>query len=247
MKILAIDTSALVASAALCEDKTPIAIYSQKAGLNHSGTMLPIVKNVLDNTGTSIDDVDILAVSAGPGSFTGIRIGIATIKGLGFGKNKICIGVSTLEALAYNIAEFCQDALICPVMDARRGQLYNAIFELHSGELIRLAEDRLIDAKMLAAELASYDKPVYFVGDGYDIMARMTLPFHRETPPSARWQSGYGVAIAALHTYEIASDKSVFTDKLLRPEYLRLPQAEREANERAAREKENLSANHAEK
>ncbi len=247
MKILAIDTSALVASAALCEDDTPIAVYSQKAGLNHSGTMLPIVKNVFENTGVEIDDVDMLAVSAGPGSFTGIRIGIATIKGLGFGKNKICVGVSTLEAMSRNIADFCTDALICPVMDARRGQLYNAVFELHSGELIRLAEDRLVDAKTLAEELASYDKPVYFVGDGYDIMARMTLPYHRPTPKNARWQSGYGVAMAALHAYQTADDKSVFTDKLLRPEYLRLPQAEREANERAAREKQNLSTDHVEK
>ena len=247
MKILAIDTSAVIASAALCEDETPIAVYSQKAGLNHSGTMLPIVKNILDNTGTTIDDVDILAVSAGPGSFTGIRIGIATIKGLGFGKNKICIGVSTLEAMARNIAAFATDALICPVMDARRGQLYNAIFEWHSGELIRLAPDRLIDAKDLATELAAYDKPVYFTGDGYDIMARMLLPFHRETPKNARWQSGYGVAMAALHTYETAEDKSVFTDKLLRPEYLRLPQAEREANERAEREKQNPSTENVEK
>lgn len=247
MKILAIDTSALVASAALCEDETPIAVYSQKAGLNHSGTMLPIVKNVLENTETSIDDVDMLAVSAGPGSFTGIRIGIATIKGLGFGKNKTCIGVSTLEAMARNIAAFCTDALICPVMDARRGQLYNAIFEWHSGELIRLTPDRLIDANELATELAAYEKTVYFTGDGYDIMERMTLPFHRETPRNSRWQSGYGVALAALHAYETAEDKSAFTDKLLRPEYLRLPQAEREANERAAREKQNPSADHVEK
>ena len=100
MKILAIDTSAIVASCALCEDRVPVAVYSQKAGLNHSQTMLPMVKNLMDNTNVSIDDIDMLAVSAGPGSFTGIRIGVATIKGLAFGKDKICVGVSTLEAMA---------------------------------------------------------------------------------------------------------------------------------------------------
>lgn len=234
MKILAIDTSAVVASCALCEDETPIAVYSQKAGLNHSQTMLPMVKNLMDNTSTSIDDIDMLAVSAGPGSFTGIRIGIATIKGLAFGKSKICIGVSTLEAMARTIGTFATDAVICPVMDARRNQLYNAIFEIHGDKLIRLTEDRLIDAHELARELDAMDKPVYFVGDGYDLISKMNLPFQRQTPPAYRWQNAYGVAQTARVMFENAEDKSIFTDKLLRPEYLRAPQAEREAAEREA-------------
>ena len=166
MKILAIDTSAIVASCALCEDDVPVAVYSQKAGLNHSQTMLPMVKNLMDNTNVSIDDIDMLAVSAGPGSFTGIRIGVATIKGLAFGKGKICVGVSTLEAMAKTISSFAKDAIICPVMDARRNQLYNAIFEAHGDTVLRLTEDRLIDATELSKELDAMDKPVYFVGDG---------------------------------------------------------------------------------
>lgn len=246
MKILAIDTSALVASAALCDDETPIAIYTQKAGLNHSQTMLPIVKNILDNTQTDIDDIDMLAVSAGPGSFTGIRIGVSTIKGLAFGKNKICVGVSTLEAMARNIAVFCTDAVICPVMDARRNQLYNALFEIRGDKLLRIREDRLIEATALAKELDALDKPVFFVGDGYDIMAKMKLSYQKETPYSSRYQSGYGVAMAALARYHETGDKSIFTDKMLRPEYLRLPQAEREAKEREEREKNNISAGTAE-
>lgn len=234
MKILAIDTSALVATAALCDDEKLIAVYSQKAGMTHSQTMLPIIKNIMDNTETNIDDVDMIAVSEGPGSFTGIRIGIATAKGLAFGKNKICIGVSTLEAMARTIADFCTDAIICPVMDARRNQLYNAVFEMRGGKLLRLSEDRMIEAPALAKELDAMDRPVYFIGDGYDIMAKMKLSYQRETPVACRWQNGYGVAMAALALYNNTEDKSVFTDRMLRPEYLRLPQAERELKEKEA-------------
>ena len=234
MKILGIDTSALVATVALCEDEKPLAVYSQKCGLTHSQTMLPMVKNVLDNTNTDINDIDMIAVSEGPGSFTGIRIGIATVKGLAFGKNKICIGVSTLEAMARTIAEFCTDAVICPVMDARRNQLYNAVFQFRGGKLIRLCEDRMIEAPALAKELDAMDQPVYFIGDGYDIMARMKLSYQKDTPAACRWQNGYGVAMTALALYNDTQDKSVFTDHLLRPEYLRLPQAERELKEKEA-------------
>ena len=234
MKILAIDTSALVATAALCEDGTPIAVSSQKSGLTHSATMLPIVKNIMDNTNTSIDDIDMFAVSEGPGSFTGIRIGIATIKGLAFGKNKICVGVSTLEAMARTVASFCTDALICPVMDARRNQLYNAIFEYRGGKLLRLTPDRTVMADALAKELESMDKPVFFIGDGYHIMEKRKLSCMRETPVACRWQNGIGVALAALAAYNEAEDKSVFNDRMLRPEYLRLPQAERELKEKEA-------------
>lgn len=237
MKILAIDTSALVATAALCEDETPIAVSSQKSGLTHSATMLPIIKNIMDNTNTSIDDIDMFAVSEGPGSFTGIRIGIATVKGLAFGKDKPCVGVSTLEAMARTVASFCTDALICPVMDARRNQLYNAIFEYRGGKLLRLTPDRTVMADALAKELESMDKPVFFIGDGYHIMEKKKLSCYRETPVACRWQNGIGVALAALAAYNEAPDKSVFTDRMLRPEYLRLPQAERELKEREARAK----------
>lgn len=228
MKILAIDTSALVASAALCEDDTPIAIYSQKSGLTHSQTMLPVIRDLLVNTGNTIDSIDMLAVSHGPGSFTGVRIGISLIKGLAFGKNKICVGVSTLEAMARNLLPFCQDSLICPVMDARRGQLYTAVFEAHGNTLIRLTQDQLEAADTLAARLESWDKPVYFTGDGYEIMEKLSLSYMAETPKQARWQSGYGVALSALEAYRKNPDPSVFTDDALRPKYLRPSQAERE-------------------
>ncbi len=234
MKILAIDTSAVTASAALAEDGAPIAVYSQKAGQSHSETMLPMIKNMLDNTGTSIEDIDLFAVSEGPGSFTGIRIGISTIKGLAFGKNKPCIGVSTLEAMAHTVGTFAEDAVISPVMDARRNQVYNALFSVHGETLLRLTADRLIDAGELARELDDMDRPVIFVGDGYALMTKMKLPFQRPTPPAYRTQNAFGVAEAARLLFEKAEDKSVFTDTLLRPDYLRATQAEREADEKDA-------------
>lgn len=228
MKILAVDTSALVASAALCEDDTPIAVYSQKSGLTHSETMLPIIRDLLANTGTELDSVGMLAVSHGPGSFTGIRIGISLIKGLAFGKHKICVGVSTLEAMARSIQSLCRDALICPVMDARRGQLYTAVFEVRGTRLIRHSPDELESAKVLAQRLEAYDKPVYFTGDGYEIMEGLSLPYMEQTPKHARWQNGYGVALAALEAYRRDPCPENFTDSALRPVYLRPSQAERE-------------------
>ena len=233
MKILAIDTSALVASAALCENDTPIAVYSQKSGLTHSETMLPIIRDLLVNTGWKMDAIDMLAVSHGPGSFTGVRIGISLVKGLAFGKNKICVGVSTLEAMARNLLPFCQDALICPVMDARRGQLYTATFAVHGNTLLRLTPDRLEAAETLASELLEFDKPVYFTGDGYDIMKSFALSYAVDIPKTARWQSGYGVALAALEAYQQKPDPSIFTDTALKPRYLRPSGAERKMEMRS--------------
>ena len=231
MKILGIDTSALVATVALCEDEKPLAVYSQKCGLTHSQTMLPMVKNVLDNTDTSIDDIDMIAVSEGPGSFTGIRIGISTVKGLAFGKNKICIGVSTLEAMARTVAEFCTDAIICPVMDARRNQLYNALFLCESGKLTRICEDRLVSVFDLEEELKKYsDKKIYLCGDGYDIAKNAFTTVKTEnTPLISQYQSAYSVALGAL---EIAKQELLTTDIELSPVYLRASQAERERLEK---------------
>ena len=237
MLILALDSTAQVGSVALCEDETLIAEYTLNTGHTHSETLLPMVESVLKITGYTVDDVDLFVCTAGPGSFTGVRIGAATVKGLAFGKNKICIGVSTLEAMARTIAEFCTDAIICPVMDARRNQLYNAVFEYRGGRLLRLTEDRTVEAGALAKELEAMDRPVYFIGDGYAIMEKRKLSCQRETPQASRLQNGYGVALAALDLYMNTEDKSVFTDRLLRPEYLRLPQAERELREKEARTK----------
>lgn len=232
MKILALDSSAICASASIAEDGKMTAVYTQKNGLTHSSTLLPMVDSLLKNAILSIDDIDMFAVSAGPGSFTGVRIGVSVIKGLAFGKNKICVPVSTLEALAFNAHGMTGDFLVVPVMDARRSQLYNAVFEYSDGKITRLCEDRLISAAELEKELAPCKKPVYFFGDGYGIAEKLTLPQKLGTPIIAVEQNAASVAAAAFLKYQNAKDKSVFTDKLLRPVYLRASQAEREAEEK---------------
>ncbi|MBO5757809.1 MAG: tRNA (adenosine(37)-N6)-threonylcarbamoyltransferase complex dimerization subunit type 1 TsaB, partial [Clostridia bacterium] len=126
MKILALDSTAVVGSVALCEDTRMVAHYTLNTGNTHSQTLLPMIESALGCAEWEIDDLDLIAVSNGPGSFTGVRIGVATVKGLAFGKNIPCAGVSTLEALAYNLRYF--NGIICPVMNARRAQVYNALF-----------------------------------------------------------------------------------------------------------------------
>lgn len=232
MKILAIDTSAIVASAALYENDEPIAFCSQRSGLTHSETMLPIVRDLLRNAKTELSDIDLFAVSAGPGSFTGVRIGISTVKGLAFGTNKPCVGVSTLEAMAWSIAPFCEGEIICPVMDARRDQVYNALFTYRNGRPFRLTEDSLLSADALIERLAAYKMPVRVMGDGYHLLEKKAPPFMLYTPKASRQQSGCGVAQAAYALYLETEDKSRFSDILLRPEYLRPSQAERELAEK---------------
>ena len=139
MKILALDSTAVAASVALCEDGELLGEYTVRNGNTHSQTLLPMVESLLSFFEMSADDIDLFAASSGPGSFTGVRIGAATVKGLAFGTQKPCLGVSTLEALAYNLIG--QNGLICPVMNARRKQVYTALFRCQSGQLERLLPD----------------------------------------------------------------------------------------------------------
>jgi len=236
MKILAVDTTATSASVAVCEGKTVLATYTQKNGLTHSETLLPMIEAVLKNLKFTPDDIDMFAVSEGPGSFTGVRIGVAALKGLAFGKNKICVGTSTLDALARNAQGLPGRFLAVPVMDARRSQLYNAVFEYSDGELTRLCEDRLISAAELEKELAGSEIPVYFFGDGYSIAAKLDIPAKVTTPPILILQNGASVAASALAKYEASEAKENFTDFALSPKYLRASQAERE-EERKRKEK----------
>lgn len=229
MKILAIDTTAKVAAAAVCDGTTPISSYSCPGGFTHSETMLPAIDSLLSENGITANDIDIFAVSSGPGSFTGVRIGVSIIKGLAFGKNKVCIGVSTLEALSHNGRTIKEDFISCPVMDARRNQLYNALFEYKDGKMTRLCSDRLISADELSKELSGYSLPVYFFGDGYEI-ARSAFPQSLPTPEELILQNGVSVALNAYELYTESNNKAVFTDKLLLPSYLRASQAERNYN-----------------
>lgn len=230
MKILALDSSAVVGSVALCEDTRMVAHYTLNTGNTHSQTLLPMIESALKSAEWEIDDLDLLAVSQGPGSFTGVRIGIATVKGLAFGKNIPCAGVSTLEALAYNLRYY--NGILCPVMNARRAQVYNALFACENGVLTRLCPDRAISIAELDEELAGLDQPIYLVGDGYDI----TLDGLEKTtvvpvPDELRYQSGYSVALCGLAAYKRGESVD---DTTLAPVYLRPSQAERERNERLA-------------
>lgn len=228
MLILALDSTALVASVALCCDERPIASFTVKNGNTHSETLLPMVEAVLRSAGVTVDDVDLFACSEGPGSFTGVRIGAATIKGLAFGKNKNCLGVSTLEALAENLVPF--DGIICPVMNARRGQVYNALFACEDGKLVRLCEDRALPVTELETELLQKGAPFALCGDGIDEfhrLAQKSAPV--ATPTLLCDQSAVSVAKVALRR---ANEGESGTDADLKPVYLRLPQAERERLEK---------------
>lgn len=232
MKILALDSSAVVGTVALCEDQKLIAHYTLNTGNTHSQTLLPMVESVLRLSEWEIGDVELFAVSHGPGSFTGVRIGISTVKGLAFGKNIPCAGVSTLEALAYNLRGV--NGLICPVMNARRSQVYNALFSCKDGVLTRLCPDRAISIAELDEELAGMEGPIYLCGDGYDItvdgFAKTTVV---PVPPEQRYQSAYSVALCGFDAYNSGN----YTDDVtLAPVYLRPSQAERERNERLAKE-----------
>ena len=151
MKILALETSAKSVSCAVVEDGAPLASAYQCTGLTHSRTLLPMVDAMLKNADLTIGDMDALAIAAGPGSFTGLRIGIAAVKGLAWAADKPCLGISTLEAMAENIAHL--NGLVVGAMDARRAQVYNAVFEAKAGSLTRLTPDRAISLEELCAQL----------------------------------------------------------------------------------------------
>ena len=233
MLILAFESSARPASCALLRDGELLAQYSQCSRLTHSRTLLPMAEDMLKNTELSLDDVDLFAVAHGPGSFTGVRIGVSTVKGLAWAGDKPCVGVSTLEAMAWHGAAV--GGLICPVMDARRSQVYNALFEIRDGAPARLTEDRPLALEELAAELRERGGVPFLVGDGAELCAAFLkeagIPF-RLAPDNLRWQSAWGVAMAAW-------DKTPGSADALLPVYLRLSQAERERQARLAAEKTN--------
>ena len=229
MKILALDSTALVASVALCEDDKLLGELTLNNGNTHSQTLLPMVEFLLKQFDMTPCDVDLFAATAGPGSFTGVRIGVATLKGLAFGTNKPCAAVSTLEALAYNLKDF--DGLVCPVMNARRKQVYTALFRASNGRLTRLMDDSAIAIAELDEKLKQFEDPVRLCGDGYDITKELLT--HPIIPVSERYrhQSAFSVAEVALQKYQSGD---VGTDLNLSPVYLRLSQAERERAERQA-------------
>ncbi|MBQ9978709.1 MAG: tRNA (adenosine(37)-N6)-threonylcarbamoyltransferase complex dimerization subunit type 1 TsaB [Clostridia bacterium] len=235
MKILSLDSTAVVSTVAICENERLLAQFTINNGNTHSETLLPMIEASLKVLKLTVDDIDLFACSAGPGSFTGVRIGAATVKGLAFNKNKPCAPVSSLDALAHNL--LYADGIVCPVMNARRGQLYNALFLCENGKLTRLCEDRLLSVYDLEDELFSKyaDKNIYLCGDGYDIAkGSFTKVNTQSTPLLHQYQSAYSVALCAL---ESAKQELLTTDIELSPVYLRASQAERERLERLEKEK----------
>ena len=230
MLILAFETSAKAASVALTENGRLLGESYQNTGLTHSQTLMVMAEDALKQCGKTAADVEAVAVAAGPGSFTGVRIGVAAAKGFAWGKELPCYGVSTLEAMAESLGVF--DGYVCPCMDARRAQVYNALFLAQGGKLTRITEDRAIALKDLKEELKNWGKPVFLVGDGAnlcyntladDVPALVLPPEHR------LHQRAVGVAILAQRHFEqgITPNGGELT-----PNYLRLSQAEREKLER---------------
>ncbi len=226
MTILGIDSSAVSAGCAIVRDGRVLYEGFVNIGLTHSQTLMPLIDDALNRAGVTLEEIDRIAVSHGPGSFTGVRIGIATVKGLAFAGNIPCVGVSTLAAIAHGAA--CADGVLCPVMDARRDQVYNALFSCESGELTRLCDDRALSLDDLAAEISAREETVWLCGDGAGLcMDKLgeRCPNLRMVPESVRWQRGSGVAFAAAGLPAV--DAAVLV-----PVYLRLPQAERELRAR---------------
>lgn len=226
MKILAIETSAKSVSAAVVENGVPLASAYQNMGLTHSRTLMPLVDGMLSAAGLRVQDMDLLAAANGPGSFTGLRIGVSALKGLAWALEKPCCVVSTLAAMARNLAHM--EGLIICAMDARRNQVYNALFLAHDGVLTRQCPDRAIGLAELAEEIKNRPEPKFVVGDGaglcYNHLLEQDVPC-RMAPPQLVMQNAVGVALAA---EEMAAAGQVTTARDLVPVYLRLSQAERE-------------------
>ena len=226
MKILAFETSAKAASAAIAEDGVLLGECYCNSGVTHSQTLMTMAEGLIASCGQP----DAVAVAAGPGSFTGVRIGVAAAKGYAWGRELPCYGVSTLEAMAWGLGVF--QGWICPCMDARRSQVYNALFRAEEGSLQRRTEDRAISLEELKKELLELDGPIFLVGDGSNLCyntLRGDVP-NLVLPPEHRMhQRASGVAVLAAR--EIARGRAGDAAALV-PNYLRLSQAEREKLER---------------
>ncbi len=221
--ILGIDSSAITAGCALCDGGRIIAEQFLNTKHTHSQTLLPMVESMLKSADIALSDVDAIAITSGPGSFTGLRIGIASVKGMAMGADKPCIEVSTLEAIANNFIGI--DGIICCAMDARCGQVYNALFTSRNGVITRMCNDRAIKAVDLYEELKTLGGRIILAGDGAELLDEVTEHSFTLAPMPLRYQRGAGVCFAA-------EGREAVDAASLMPSYLRLPQAERERLER---------------
>ena len=230
MLILAFETSAKAGSVALWRDGVLLGESYQNTGLTHSQTVMAMAEKLIAHCGYTPAEVEAVAVAAGPGSFTGVRIGVAAAKGFAWGKELPCCGVSTLEAMAVNLGAW--NGYVVPVMDARRSQVYTATFLAQEGRLTRICEDRAISLQELGEELKEVTQPVFLVGDGAGLCYRTLQEMVKQLvlPPEHRMhQRAAGVAIVAAQ--KIAAGETCDA-AALEPNYLRLSQAERERLEK---------------
>ncbi len=230
MKILAFETSAKAASVALMDENRLLGQSYQNTGLTHSQTLLTMAEDLMKTCGCTAQDITAVAVAAGPGSFTGVRIGVAAAKGFAWGGQIPCYGVSTLEAMARSLGVY--SGIVCPVMDARRSQVYNTLFRVELGKCTRIREDRAISLADLGAELQNFEEPVFLVGDGCILCYNSLL----ERVPSLvlpaehrMHQKADGVALCARDMIARGEEGNA---EGLAPNYLRLSQAERERLEK---------------
>lgn len=225
MKILGIDSSAKSASVAVTDDGKILSNFYINTGLTHSQTLMPMLENALKCASLTLDDIDVVAVNKGPGSFTGIRIGVAAVKGIADTKNIKTVGVSTLESMAYNLLGF--DCIAVAVMDARCAQVYSAIFRVKNSVVERLTDDLAVSISELKEMLSFYSGQIILVGDGADICYQAMhedINNIKVAPESYKYQNATGVCCVAENT---DIDLFINSNELV-PEYLRLPQAERE-------------------
>lgn len=230
MKILAVDTSATAASVCLADEDKILGEFYTNTALTHSQTLVPMTEQVLKTTHTEPDEIDYFAVNAGPGSFTGVRIGVAAVKGMAFKNNTTCVSVSTLESMAYNMLG--NDCIVCAVMDARCSQVYNALFKVSGDNIERLCDDRALALSDLKIELEKTGEKIILVGDGAELCAKFlenSLSNVFLAPINNRVQTAASTAMAAIKSI---SENKVITPSELMPTYLRLPQAQRELNNR---------------
>ena len=231
MRILALDSSGLVASVAIVEEEQTVAEYTVNYKKTHSQTLLPMLDEIVKMTDMDLQSIDAIAVAGGPGSFTGLRIGSATAKGLGLALNKPLIHIPTLEGMAYNL--YGSSAVICPIMDARRKQVYTGIYRFEEGELKVLEDQTAIAVEELIQKLNEMGEEVVFLGDGVPVYADclregLSIPFIF-APANMNRQRASSVGLLGMEYFKQGKTE---TAREHQPDYLRVSQAERERNER---------------
>ena len=228
MKILSVESSTVAASCCVTENGFILSRSSVNAGLTHSRTLMSLITHSLHDADLSMDDIEAIAIAAGPGSFTGVRIGVSAVKGLAFPKNLPCISVSTLEGIAYLAKGLPFDGIICPLMDARCKQVYTALFSMKDGFITRIGDDEAVSMDSVFEKLRQQNQPILLIGDGaamcYNEWKDNLTGLHL-APISFLYPDAVGVAAVA--EQKMLAGETVSAESLL-PVYLRLPQAERE-------------------